>query len=340
MRRYAPVIVLFVLSPLVAEVLFGATPISNLRSLMVVAPLYGGGAVFIRELARRRGPGWGRIALLGAAYGILEEGLALESMFNPDLFNAGVVGGRALGVNWIWSEWTIGYHVVWSVSIPILVAELLFPARRTEPWLRRAGVACAGALFALGTLALAAIFRWFVAPHFRAPAVLAAGAALVVVALVALALGWPAAPEVTKPAARGSAAPSPWFVGLVAFLAGTAWFNLLFLPHALRTGALALVPLLLGVVVAAGLAALLRRWSSAGSAWTYLHELALVLGGLLPSMLFGFFFVTAGNRVDQAGQGVASVVALLLLALFALHLRKRAHAATSSRQVLSDSMGV
>jgi len=331
MRRYVPVLVLFVLSPLVAEVLFGATPISNLRSLVAVAPLYGGGAVFIRELARRRGPGWERIALLGAAYGILEEGLALQSMFNPDLFNAGVVGGRALGVNWIWSEWTLGYHVVWSISIPILLAELLFPARRAEPWLGRAGVAGAGALFALGTLALAAIFRWFVAPHFRTPAMLAAGAALAVVGLVVLALGWPAAPEVTKPRASVRAAPSPWLVGLVAFLAGTAWFNLLFLPHVLRTGALVLVPLLLGLVVAAGLAALLRRWSAAGRAWTDLHKLALVLGALLPSMLFGFFFVTVGNRVDQVGQGVASVVALLLLALFAGHLQKRAHAAKEMR---------
>jgi len=327
MRRYASVIALFVLSPLVAELLFGATPVSNLGALVAVAPLYGGGAVFIRELARRRGSGWGRIALLGAAYGILEEGLSLQSMFNPDLFNAGVVGARALGVNWIWTEWTVGYHVVWSISIPILLAELLFPDRRAEPWLGRVGVAVAAVLFVVGTVALAAIFRIFVTPHFRTPPILAAGAALVVVGLVALALGWPSAPHVTKPAGPRRPAPSPCLVGPVAFVAGVAWFNLLVLPPALRTGVLALVPLLLGLLVAAGLTALLRRWSAAGRTWTDLHELALVLGALMPSMLFGYFFVTTGSRVDQVGQGVASVVALLLLALFAGRLRKRTHAA-------------
>ncbi|HSB02215.1 MAG TPA: hypothetical protein VLE49_16315, partial [Anaerolineales bacterium] len=83
MRRYLPVLTLFILSPLVAEVLFGATPLSRLGALLVVAPLYGGGAVLVRELARRRGPGWGRIFLLGAAYGIIEEGLAIQSIFNP-----------------------------------------------------------------------------------------------------------------------------------------------------------------------------------------------------------------------------------------------------------------
>ena len=39
MRRHAPVLVLFLLSPLVAEVLFGATPLSRWGSLVAVAPL-------------------------------------------------------------------------------------------------------------------------------------------------------------------------------------------------------------------------------------------------------------------------------------------------------------
>jgi len=75
------------------------------------------------------------------------------------------------------------------------------------------------------------------------------------------------------------------------------------------------------------IALLLRGWSAAGRAWSDLHELALVFGALLSSMLFGYFFVTVGSRVDQVGQGVASVVALLLLALFARRLRKWTHAA-------------
>ena len=128
MRRYLPVIVLLFLSPLLAEFVFGATPVSRLGGIWLLIFFYGGGAILIRELARRRGSGWERIVLLGAAYGIFEEGLLIQSMFNPDLFNAGRVGGRALGVNWIWSEWTVGYHVVYSIVIPILLTEFLFPS--------------------------------------------------------------------------------------------------------------------------------------------------------------------------------------------------------------------
>jgi hypothetical protein len=136
-RRVSPVLVLLVPAPVVAEVLFGATPISRLGGLLPDIAVYGCGALLIRELARRRGLGWLWIAALGVAYGVVEEGLALGSLFNPELFDAGELGGRALGVNWVWTEWTLGYHAVWSISIQILLVELLFPARRAEPWLGR-----------------------------------------------------------------------------------------------------------------------------------------------------------------------------------------------------------
>lgn len=326
MRRYAPVIVLFVLAPLVAEVLFGATPISNIGALLPTSLLYGGGAVLIRELARRRSAGWGRIALLGAAYAIVEEGLAIQSMFNPDLFNAGVLGGRWLGVNWVWSEWTVGYHIVWSISIPILLAELLFPARRAEPWLGRTGMAVAGVIYAVGALAIGAIFRLFVTPDFRTPMILNIAAALVAATLAALALAWPSAPAARPPFGHTRAAVSPWLAGLVAALVAGAWFALLNLPHPLRDGAVVLAPMLAELALVGGVAALIVRWSAADRAWTDLHRLALACGALLISMLVGFFFVTAGNRVDQLGQGIASLVAVALLAAFAWRLQRRSRA--------------
>ena len=106
-------------------------------------------------------------------------------------------------------------------------------------------------------------------------------------------------------------------MGLLALFAAAALFGLLLLPDALRTGAPALIPLLSGVALAAGVAAFVRRWSDREGAWTDLHRLALVLGALPPMMLFGFLLVTAGNRVDQVGQGIACLVTLGLLTWFA-----------------------
>jgi hypothetical protein len=324
LRRFAPILLLFVLPPVVAEVLFGATPVSNLGALLPITALYGSGVVLIRELARRRGTGWARIALLGAAYAVVEEGLALQSMFNPDLFNAGTLGGRALGINWVWSEWTIGYHIVWSISVPILLAELLFPTRRTVPWLGRTGVAVVGTVYVLGALGMAAIFRLIITPDFRTPTVLAVAAVMVIVGLVALALAWPADTPPEPSTEPMQDAPSPWLVGLVVFVVCSAWFGLLGLPGMLRAGALVLVPMVLGVALVAGVLTLLRRWSAPHRRWTDLHRLALAAGALLSNTLIGFFFVTAGSPVDQAGVAFTGAVAAVLFALFAWRLSKRA----------------
>jgi hypothetical protein len=322
MQRYLPVLTLFILSPWVAEVLFGATPLSRLGALLVVAPLYGGGAILIRELARRRGPGWGPIFLLGAAYGIIEEGLAIQSIFNPNLFNAGSLGGRMLGVNWLWTMWTIGYHIVWSISLPIFLTVLLFPARRNEPWLGRVGMVIAGVLYILGTLALAAIYRFAIAPDFKPPLLLNLFATLVAILLIVLALTRPTRTSEELSSQPNRKVPNPWIVSLLAFLMAFLWFALLNLPQPLRAGAWVLIPMLLDIALLIGFASLVRRWSS-DETWSDLHRLALIFGPLIMVMISGSFFVTAGNRLDQLGVGIFGVITIILLALFARRLQYR-----------------
>ena len=61
MRRVAPALVLYVLSPFVAEFLLGDFPVTMLWLILLLGPMYGGGALLIRELTRPRaeaGPRW------------------------------------------------------------------------------------------------------------------------------------------------------------------------------------------------------------------------------------------------------------------------------------------
>ena len=74
-RTFAPAATLFVLAPLIGEVLFGALPLSQLPfGLLGLMGLYGGGALLVRETARRRGLSAWWVVVLGLAYGIFEEG--------------------------------------------------------------------------------------------------------------------------------------------------------------------------------------------------------------------------------------------------------------------------
>jgi hypothetical protein len=203
-----------------------------------------------------------------------------------------------------------------------MLSELLFPARKAEPWLGWKGLTVVGVLFILSAVLLGVVFRRIIAPDFRTPLPHAIVAALITLGLVAAALRGPADRPVERSHFNARRVPSPWLVGLLAFLAAAAWFGLLLLPQTLKTGSLALLPMLSGVALAAGMTALLRRWSNGVGGWSDLHRLALVIGALPPMMLFGFFLVTASNRVDQIGQGIASVVTLVLLSIFAVRLRR------------------
>jgi hypothetical protein len=83
LRRGAPAATLFVLAPVIGEVLFGAIPLSRLPfGLLGVVGLYGGGAILVRELVVRRRLGAAWLVVLGLAYGLVEEGLVVQSLFD------------------------------------------------------------------------------------------------------------------------------------------------------------------------------------------------------------------------------------------------------------------
>src|SRR5262249_17248605 len=81
MYHVAPVLVLIVLAPTLAEVLLGNLLINRdfVWALVINTLLYGSGAILIREVAQRCHLGWPGIVALALAFGVVEEGLVLQS---------------------------------------------------------------------------------------------------------------------------------------------------------------------------------------------------------------------------------------------------------------------
>jgi hypothetical protein len=141
--RVPPALVLFLLSPIIGELLSGSSPPSEFFTpfgFTIMALLYGGGALTVRELKIRWEKGVGSLLLLGAAYGILEEGLMVASFFNPLWPDLGILGvfGRWLGVNWVWAVELTAYHAIVSITVPIILVELIYPNYKAESWIRGA----------------------------------------------------------------------------------------------------------------------------------------------------------------------------------------------------------
>jgi hypothetical protein len=140
--RSHPVLLLLLLTPGIPEYLSSSSAINNvvfnpllfLLQLTANLGLYGPGALLVHDARVRWKKGWGTVLLLGAAYGILEEGVALSTLFDPKAAPAGSLGvyGHWLGVNWVWAVGTVPFHAIFSISIPILLLGLVLPRNRRQ----------------------------------------------------------------------------------------------------------------------------------------------------------------------------------------------------------------
>src|SRR5215475_2560979 len=231
MRKYLPALSLVLIAPLVAEVLPGSAPITHPGVLPLIVLIYGPGVLLIRDVVRVRSLGWTSILLLGAAYGILEEGIALASLFNPSLYNA-ATWGRIGGVNIVYAEAVIPIHAIWSAMVPILLTDLLFPALRHVPYCGRLGRVLTGVWYLFGLLLLTLLTRFSIAPGYRAQPGLIGLSAVFALVLIIAGFRVPSSPltpfQVENP-------PSPLRISLLS--AGTA-----FLWHFLLAGLWRLKP--------------------------------------------------------------------------------------------------
>ena len=195
-RNRRAALVLAVLAPLVAEATLGAVPLRMFWALLLFAPIYAGGALFLREAWRRTGGGYLNLLLLGVAYGLVEEGLALQSLTSPHLYGAAGWAPRLFGVNTDYTELNLVYHAVFSVTIPVVLVELLFRRHGAQPYLRRGGLIASGVIALLG----AALIRVAVPPSAD-PGYTMPPAAIILVAALAIAfliLGLRLHPSPTK----------------------------------------------------------------------------------------------------------------------------------------------
>lgn len=155
--RWKPILTLLVLSPAIGELLSGSSPplqFFNPVFFLLLVGLYGCGALLAREIVAARRLNAAGLLLLGAAYGIIEEGLMCKSFFNPHWTDTGFLSvyGRAWGVNWVWAFGLTFYHMAISITAPVFITEALFYQRAREPWLRRRGRIIAGTAFGLVVL--------------------------------------------------------------------------------------------------------------------------------------------------------------------------------------------
>ncbi|GHO47860.1 hypothetical protein [Ktedonospora formicarum] len=325
-RHLLPLFVLLLLTPAISELLLGDMELNSsiLFLFLLNVSYYGTGAIIIREIVRRRGLHWGWIPILAFAYGLIEEGLVLHSLFNPNFPGISAMGyfGHALGVSWVWSPYVLGLHTVWSISVPILVTELIFPRVRQESWIGNIGLSIIGIIFVLGMAFLTYVYANFVTPNFKPDTFWLVVTGLLALIIISLALFLPVKHDETEnsePTQKN--APNSWLVGLFGLVVGAA-FLFFHRSFELLPSLPAVVAALIYLMLAALAILFITRWSAPGRGWNDRHRVALAFAALLNYCAIGFG-VSKSDILNQSFHGVIVVITIILMILLTLRVRAR-----------------
>ena len=305
-RSVSAAITLVFVAPFVAEYLLGDLSLKLLPAIIVMAPMYGGGALLIREIARHRGRGWPTILCLGAAYALLEEGLVTQSLFNPDYLKLHMHFLQPAHVAWLgtgawWTMLMLNVHTFWSIGVSIALVEGLFPERAREPWLGKVGHTVVDLLFLFGLVANTLI--GYKQNQFWASRMQLGVAALACVLLIVVAFAVPAGMR-----KREGAVPSPWVTGAAVLVLGSL---LELVPMRWGWGAVA-------ALFAVDAAYLLMVFAiSNRTGWTLLHTFSLGAGGAVAYGLHAFRQTPFGGGpvLARVGNVIFLAIALVLIAV-------------------------
>ncbi|MBO2453512.1 hypothetical protein J4573_40920 [Actinomadura barringtoniae] len=329
-HRWRPVLGLLLLAPLVGEYLLGNTPVTDFGSLPLYLPLYGCGALLIREVARRTGHGWPTMLLLGAAYGLWEEGPVDQMLWNPRYggFDFGLTYAGThvpfLGTSVALLQDVVSMHMIWSICVPIALVEA-FRRDRQRPWLGRVGLAITALVLAAGSAGLAAI-QYAANGHFMASAWQWTVGLVLIGGLILAAFLVPRVPK-----RQGeSAAPSPWLAGCAAFaLTSAYWVGQAVLRDRVSDWVLVIGWLALAAIaVAVGIS-----WSHCRG-WGAQHRAAVAVGALLTYVWVGFTHASdMGVSLSTAliGNIIFGTGALVLAAAALRSASSTDHAANSTQ---------
>jgi hypothetical protein len=162
--RNRPVLCLFLMTPGFPEYLSGSSSFTAIvlnppfffLQLAINAAMYLPGALLVREAALRWNKGWPTVFVLGAAYAIMEEGIADQTILNPHMTPIGSAGfyGHFLGVNWLWLPDVLLIHILFSIAIPITLLGYALPEYRGKSLLSNRGIGAALVIISIDTAVL------------------------------------------------------------------------------------------------------------------------------------------------------------------------------------------
>ncbi len=331
--QFLPVLGLLLFAPFTAEYIIGYLDVTGNFGLMFLyllffGPLYGGAALIIREVTRRAGLGWLTMTILAFAFGVFQAGMIDHGLFNPafqdidywqDLRDPTYIS--FLGISAYQAVDFISGHVIWSITVPIVIMEIFFPSRKRDPWLGNVSLTIITILY---LLASAFIFQDQVTMDHFLPTVtqfIVTGIIVIVLIIASFTIGKHNMTRNEKPA------PKPLFVGTVTLflLSMHTIIELLAVLLGFSSDFMMEWPgVILRLMSLSLLGYLILVWSKQ-KGWNVMHHLALAGGAILTRTWIAFLIQPLGN-VSSSDKLIGNMIFLLgasLLILFGTYVTKK-----------------
>ncbi len=283
----------------------------NPLNFLILSLPYGFGALIARELNVKWGRNILRLLLLGAAFGLYEEGIVVYSLFDPKWNELGALSyyGFYGGINWTWGMMTVHFHIIISIIAGIVITEIVYYNKRSERWLTNRGMAgCFTGLMMWTPVMIVITGR-------KIPTITLY---ILCIAIIVMLLIAAKNVKIINIKYKTIRAKKPYAYFILGALNMTLFFVTVFITPELKFPPLIItILILLGIDI--GTLFLLLRWSDGGKRWEDRQKLAFVSGELS----FFIFFCFAKDFEQWKGTSITGAAAILLLIYISRIIGKR-----------------
>lgn len=307
-RTWPAILSLYLLSPLIAETI--AT--SNTPPLAYLEPgkafflpaFYGSAAVLLHEIMKRKLLGWPSFLLMAGAFGIVNEAVIAGTWYTVKPQGYVFIDG----IDWGWAASLTAFHIVFSMAIPIVLVQAMYPRVAQQPWLGKKGFRAFGTLFLL-TSSLGLILR-----TYHNQRLLFLILAIVLTGIAPL-LPIRISGSIQNRSTQKPSSPKLWMLRILGFGGTIGFFLLIYLLPAIFYPPPLVMFLYMGIFVFG--ATILFRSFQRYANWGPLQIFAILTGVGICDLLLSFLRWQAGQPI---------IVALSLLGLLILSRRARRQA--------------
>lgn len=324
-KSIAPAITLIFLSPLVTEILPGATRFTSIFVFPLEVLVWGGGALLIRYVVRKNNLGWLNMLFFALVLSVAEEFLIQQtSVASLVIRLKGVTYALAGGVNYVYLLWALIYESVSAVLLPVYLSELIYSKRKNDVWINKGGVLLFSILFLVGCLG--AWFSWtqiartkvFHLPAYNPPLSIISIAIIAIIILVFL--GMKKFPKKAFPLYSDIPGVG-WFI-----ICGAVWsvllYGLMLLAFGIQPAFSPLAAIAGGMVLAIIPLYFLPRLK-AQPEWNNKKTFSVIFGVLIGSMGISFLGFIGSAPKDLYFKIIVDVVAFVLLLALGSRLWKK-----------------